>query len=235
MNVEELLRRLSYGELSGLSIGNEGSGLIDEQARPKVIAYINEGLTRLHSRFLLREKALYIQQEEGVSNYHMLSKHAHSRAGQPGASEDLYIIDVDDPFQDDLIKILQVTNSAGITIPLNDAENSKSYFTPQPNLLQIPAPKGGELLAIGYQARHQYIDYDDGAPMLIELPYVLEEALTSYVAYKVFHHMNGPENSAKALEHQANYDRVCVEVADQDLVSQSTATTSAKFYERGFV
>jgi hypothetical protein len=69
----------------------------------------------------------------------------------------------------------------------------------------------------------------------IDLPFTLEGALTAYIAYMVFSHMNGQDNSAKAQEHLSMYDMICGEVTDQDLVSQNGNTTLTKFDKRGFV
>ena len=39
MNIEDLFRNLSYGELSNLALSGEGLGTIVESARPKIVMY----------------------------------------------------------------------------------------------------------------------------------------------------------------------------------------------------
>jgi hypothetical protein len=239
MELLELFRRLSYGELSNLAIGGEGTGVITEDAKPRIIAYTNEALTRLHSRFLLRENVLMLGQIGHLTYYYLLKRFARSE--QPAVIEantpHAYILDSEaEPFQDDVIKVLGVTDSQGAKLALNDSENALSLFTPQPNLLQIPDPVAGALLAVNYQAKHPELQHavPDYGCQLIDLPFTLEGALTAYVAFKVFSHMNGQDNSAKAAEHMTIYEAICSEVQDQDLVSQTQTPILTKFDKRGF-
>ena len=67
MEVLELFRRLSYGELSNLSLGSEGVGAIKDEERGKLISHTNEALLRLHGRFLLRENILFLNQVEHLT------------------------------------------------------------------------------------------------------------------------------------------------------------------------
>jgi hypothetical protein len=237
MQLLELYRRLSYGELSNLAIGGEGVGVITEDAQPRITEYANEALLRLHSRFLLRENILFLRQIDHLTYYYLLKRFARSELKTPPCpnTPHLYILDNDDePFENDLIKILEVMDQDGCKLPLNDSENCKSLFTPQPNLLQIPDPIADRVLSINYQARHPKLTHTDVCQE-IDLPFALEGALTAYIAHKVFSHMNTQESSAKGAEHLQIYDLICQEVADMDLVSQSRATTTLKFHERGFV
>lgn len=234
VNVTELFRRLSYGELSNLSIGAEGSGTVPEASRPKLIAHTNEALLRLYSRFVLKENDLILQLSEFITNYHFLKRFAQSN-DEPTAGDTLYIVDhAGDPYREDLIKVLQVNNAIGQRLPLNDLDNPLSLFTPQPNLLQVPNPVEGQVVGVVYQARHDPLPYDD-MDACIELPVVLEGALTAYIAHKVFSHMNGQEHSIKANEYLGIFDGISQEIVDRDLVNSSSSTTGQKFHDRGFV
>lgn len=233
MNVNELFRRLSYGELSNLSIGGEGSGTIKEDGRNRIINYANEALVRLYSRYVLRENDLIIQLEDYITSYHISCKFALTHEETPGLTR--YIVDHEgDPYTGDFIKALTIYNSVGERLPLNDVGNSMSVFTPQPNTIQVPFPASGEVIGVNYQAKHAPLPYDN-EESCIELPTVLEGALTALIAHKVFLNMNGQENSAKAVEYLATYEGICAEVTDRDLVNSSSSQTSEKFYERGFV
>ena len=108
-----------------------------------------------------------------------------------------------------------------------------SLFTPQPNVLQVPNPVQGQILNVVYQARHPELKYDD-LEACIEVPFVLEGALSAYIAHRVFHHMNGAENSQKSAEYLTLYESICTDVTEKDLVNSSTST-GRKFYDRGFV
>lgn len=234
MNVTDLFQRLSYGELSNLAIGFEGAGTIPEASRPKIISYLNEGLLSLYSRFVLKESSLILELSDFITSYQFTKRFARSNA-TPTAGDTLYIVDhIDDPYKGDLIKVLQVTNGIGERYPLNDPDNTLSMFTPQPNVLQVPNPQTGQVLGVVYQAMHEEIAYDD-YEACIQLPVVLERALLSFIAHKVYHHMNGQENAAKANEYLGIYDGICQEIVDRDLVNSSSSSTGMKFHDRGFV
>ena len=237
MLITELFRRLSYGELSNIALGSEGVGSIPEDGHNRIINYANEALLRLHSRFLLRENILFFEQVPHLTYYYMLKRFARSELTDPPCpnTPHLYILDnEDEPFQDDVIKIMQVIDQDGKIQVLNDIECATSLYTPQPNMLQVPDPVEGMVFAVEYQARHPELKFDDLCQE-IDIPFWLEGALTAYIAHKVFSHMTGQENTAKATDFLAMYEGICAEVQAQDTVSQSKSTTLLKFEARGFI
>jgi len=235
IKVEDLFRRLSYGPLSNLSLAKEGAGEIKEESQGKIVDYINDGLLRLYSRFLLKEAQLILQTIEGLTRYELAPKY-----GQAAhlADEDLdtpvYILDALEPFQSDLIKVLEVFDTEGRRVHLNNAEEPSSVFTPRPSLLQVPYSVNVMALSLIYQAKHVKLEYDEPEAEIL-LPDCLHSALLAYVASEVFSHMNGPENSAKGQEHLAKFDRLCNEALENDLVSTSTSTTNSNFEKRGWI
>lgn len=235
MKVEDLFSKLSYGELSNLNIGNDGRGSIQDEAHPKLIGYIDEGLLSLYGRFVLRENDLMIETRKHITNYHLVAEYAESSGSNVPYP---YIKDLPgEPFENDVIKILTVFDMYGNKVPLNDVDHPNSMFTPMPQTLQVPRPVEAAGLSIGYQARHLPLvqDGDDLLSQNIVLPFVLERALQFYVAAKVYSHINGQENAAKSLEHMQSYEQVCLEVQSNDLVSQSFSTSHSKLNDRGFV
>ena len=234
MKILELFRRLAYGELSNLAI-NGGNGLLAEASHPQMIQYVNEGLLRLYSRFILEEKVILIEQYEHIISYHLKNKFSES-AGADIAYP--YIKDMpDEPFRGDVIKILQVSDELGNVYVLNDKDNPSSLFTPQPDILQIPSPVEGVPLSITYQARHYTLDDRIGKILdqEIDLPFFLEGALQSFVAYKTYSHMNGQENIGKGQENLQAYELICIETEMKDLINQSFHTSHNKLEQRGFV
>lgn len=231
MKLEELLSRLSYGELSNLSIGNEGRGSIKDEDLPKVIAHVNDGLLRIFSRFMLNQKQLLVEQVRHITNYHLIPKFAESS----GSDEPWpYIKDLpDEHFTGDLIRILEVHGEQGEYV-LNDKDDPRSLFTPSPQILQVPFPKAGKPLFVQYQARHIILENED-LEQEITIPFVLEGALQSFVAYKIFSHMNGQDNQVKSQEHLNTYDGICTDVEARDLVNATFATSHHKLEERGFI
>ena len=169
-----------------------------------------------------------------ITNYHLKKEFAESQF-QPGTEHYPYIKDLPrEPFTEDVIKILAVYSSFGQEMPLNDPERADSLFTPQADVLQVPGPVDRAALSVLYQARHPelYVDQPDDP---IELPVVLHGAMRAYIAYQVFDHMNTQEAAAKAQSHQQNFQSICEEAVDRDLVASSSSQTNTRFQRRGWV
>lgn len=234
MNVAELFRRLSYGELSNISLGSEGIGEIECEKTNQIIHYTNEALLRLHSRFMLRESFLALRMHMHITNYNLSSRFASSNPA-PQVGDTLYILDtVQKPFQDDLIKVMGVYDRFNVLYPLNDSGKLSSVFTPQPKVLQIPFPQDLQTVSVTYQAKHPLIAYEN-LEAEINVPDVLEGALTAYIAHLVYSFMNGQENMIKASDHLNRFETICNEVQLNDLVGTSISTTHSKLDDRGFV
>lgn len=235
MNLNQFFESLALGELKNLAMA-ENSTIIPED-RPQIVKLANDGLLALCSKFVLIQRDMMIEMREALTNYHMLKRYAMSQYNEDSPPDRFnlpYIVDnIGEPFQEDVIKILSVYNSFGQKMPLNDLNQPASVFTPQGNVLQVPFPIPGQALTLEYQAKHPKLDHcecDDE----IFLPDVLHSALSAYVAGKVFMHMNTQENTAKGQEHMMNYEMICQDVIDKDLVSTSTVTTNEKLEQRGF-
>jgi len=234
MNIEELFKKLSYGELSNLSLSGEGSGEIIEARQPKLVFYANESLIRLYTRFILKEQDVLIGLVNHITFYHLIDKYAESNWPDSGVDFP-YIKDLNrEPFANDVLKILAVYASNGREIPLNDNEHPASVFTPQANMLQVPRPQTGFSLSLLYQAKHKALSHEDLTQEII-LPDVLHGALRAHIAYQVYSHMNTAEASAKAQEHYNMYESICLDAIDKDMVNTSVSTTSTKFHNRGWI
>lgn len=233
MLVSKLLENLSYGELSNLSLSGEGSGEILEAKRPKIIKYANDGLLRLFSRFVLDYNELLLEQQSFITDYRLTRNHSSSNTERPVDAVPYILDTAAQPFREDIIKIIDAYGVGGHQYPLNDSEKPNSLFTPQPTTLQVPYPVQGALLSVIYQAKHVELAPDD-LTAEIDLPEVLHEALSAYIAYKVFSHMNGQENAVKAAEHLANYESICGSVIENDLVNSSRSTTNERFQRGGW-
>lgn len=236
--LSDLYTDLSNEELSNTALGGDGSGVIREQDRPKILGYINEGLLRLYSRFILKEAEVVIQTCNHITNYHLLKKFAKTQE-TIGTEEFYYILDMNgEPFEEDVIKILGVWGDGAYQYALNDAEDRWSLYTPQYNILQVPYPITRGALSVIYQARHQTLtgqDPESEITSAIDIPDVLYGALKAFVAYKVFSHMNTQESTVKSQEHLVTYETICAEAIDRDLVNTSISSTNTSFEKRGFV
>jgi hypothetical protein len=234
MQVSDLYRDLSLGELSNLSLANEGNGTIKEEAKPRILLYANEALLRIYSRFVIRERDVLVKQYKHITNYHLLPRFAVNAGAAMNIEPIRYIHDLpNEPFEQEVLMILAVFNSDGLKLPLNDEHQPLSVFTPQVNVLQVPVPEDGKMLNLAYQCAHEKLTNDPDS--YIWVPEVLKGAFTAYIAYKVFSHMNTQESTAKAQEHMAVYDGICTELEVKNTLSTSISTSFNLFEARGFV
>lgn len=72
MNLGTFFQSLSFGELSNLSIGENGAGTIKEAEQDRVASYTNKALTLLYSRLPHNVDYVILEQQEGV-NYSFLA------------------------------------------------------------------------------------------------------------------------------------------------------------------
>lgn len=242
MDLNELFRRLAVGELSNLSMANSVTGEIEPDDHAKLVLHANDGLKKLHTRFPLKEGNLILIQEGFRTRYSLSSKFAMSNYAA-NAGHSFYIQDTDkEPFKDDIIKVTAVFNRHGREMPLNKGSQLSlmnlrgelnAVFTPSPTVLQIPHPENGAPIGVQYQAGHPLLSADD-LTQEIDIPEFLTEALTAYVASKVFKNMNTQENTIKGQEHLSTFEAICVEAVEQDLISTGTSTSNVRFFENGW-
>ena len=234
MHLQEFLARLSYGPLSNLALGSDGSGVIAPAQVTRLTRLTEQGLLALYGRFVLQSKELLIRASRSRTSYPLIRAHALS---DPTIGIDKFIIDTPAvPFQGDVLRVLQVFDEYGCERALNDTGNETGVFTPAPDILQLPLDPGGTRAVDGYsvlyQARHPALT-GENPPLLV--PDSLLSALEANVAYHVFTAMNGQEHSAKGAEWLSRYEMLCAEVEGRDLVSSSVTTTHSKLHDRGFV
>jgi hypothetical protein len=233
MNISELFVDLSYGELSTLSLAGEGNGTITDAGKERVIRFANDGLLKLYTRFVLKQNDVLIELVDWITNYHLSKKFAESQQGI-STQTDLYIKDLwREPFAEDVIRILEVFNSYGILLPLNDEDNAESLFTPQGNVLQVPNPVGGVALSITYQAKHPLLALTD-LTQEIELPDVLMPALKQWIAHRAFGQLQTQEAQGMSQGALATFESICNEVVGNDLVSTSLSSSSNRFQKNGW-
>ena len=72
MNLGTFFQSLSFGELSNLSIGENGAGTIKEAEQEKITHFTNQALTQLYSKFPHNVDYVILEQQEGV-NYSFLA------------------------------------------------------------------------------------------------------------------------------------------------------------------
>lgn len=241
MKLCDYLVQLSYAELGNLRVGKDGTGNgIKPEKIPYVVNCINEALLRLYSRFVLKTNSVMIECNEVRTRYHLNSKHSWLNATEEDKANpefcDKYIVDdPEHPFTNDIIKILNVTSSEGITVPLNNHVSPISVFTPVFDVLEVPLAVPGVVLTVVYQAKHIHLDFGKNPEQELNVPESLLGALSSYVAYLVYSNMNTQEAVANAQKYLANYQAIIQENIDMDLVHASYSQDNTKFRMNGWM
>ena len=235
MNLQDFCKRLANGRLSNTSMVEDSSGLIIKVAhRPKVIDAINEGLIRLYTRFILNEKDVVIGLKDSITSYHLNSLYSESLAPQVGV---VYpdILDGDsEVFINDVIRIMAVYGNDGVKLPLNNATESTSVFTPVFDTVRISDPITNQRITVVYQAKHATL-VNTSPLQEITLPDTLYGALEAYVAYLLFADINSDDAKFKSDKQLMRYEEICGDVRLTDAVSSTTLQSNIKFMNRGWV
>lgn len=187
ITLQELFDTLAYGELSNLAVGNSPLNTINEATYPKIVSHINLGLLDLYKRFHLRQGEVKVHQYPGITTYNLRAEHI----GVVGTMDDeLYLeVDASNAFQDDVLKVTQVFNSIGDELPLNNAVDSLSVFTPSFDVLKTPLYDPLEIISVIYRARYPKIVVAapfDPSTFQLHIPDYIVEPLLFYVASRVF-------------------------------------------------
>lgn len=214
MTLLDILKDLTYGELSGLAIGNliidESENEPDPHVYERVVGYINLGLKEIYKRFFLRSKEIYVQQYDQITTYKLHSAFAQTNTASTEPIK--YIMDtVDDPFEDDILKIEEVYDEEGNKLALNDVTDELSIFTPSFRHIQIPNPNNENMLAVQYRACHPKISTSlatEPEDVEVELPNSLHVALLQYVGYRA----NIRTNMEKSADFWQQFEKSCLHV-----------------------
>jgi hypothetical protein len=229
--LDGILTDLSHGVLSNLSIGKDGAGEIPDADQARVVSLVNQGLARLHSRFILSRKELTIRTIEGRHEYPLRLAHADSSSD---ISEKFIEDSEADPFQDDVIRVLKVFDAEGSELTVNSNDTPYGLTTRKPNELKFVEVLDGERFQVLYQAGHKKLEATDLTDELV-LPEPLYEALECYVGNKVLRAMNGQEHRAQANDLLEMYEAICREFEEKDLGRGSLTSANTKFEHWGFV
>jgi len=205
MRLSKIFEHLTHNTLSNLSIGHDEIGEVSPDKYPKLITLVNAGLIDLYTRFALRTRDITIQLSDGKNIYPLTIAFAESNTA---SIETKYILDATTfyKFTDDIISIDEVYNEIGQRVPLNESDNESSVFTPSPSVLQVPYTSRENVLSILYRALPDEIAVSvlDPSAEEVDLPYHFLEALTSFIAWKMYTPIDGAENP-KGRIHQGNY------------------------------
>lgn len=226
--LKDIFDALAFGELSGISLGSTGE--IDEDDYPQIISHINMGLTALYKRFNLKQQELILYQQEDVSLYYL---HADRVGALADMDDTVYILyNENNPFEDDLLKVLAIYDEDEDLVPLNNRNNDDSVFTPSPDILKMTPEDPVEYRTITYQANHPKIvitDSFDPDRYELEAPEFLKEALLLYVAGRVFRSKKRgtDKGPSEASTFMIEYETACMKLQVFGLIPEDDESTSS--------
>lgn len=230
--VSDVYKALALTTLKSAGFITDDKIGIEDWGKPEVLALINEGLTRLHSRFQLKTNNCIVEMKEGRTDYPLQKIYSYEYF-DPTKVQYPFIMDTpQEPFQEDVIKILEVYDSRGNRRTLNDTgSNSEGLFTPRPDTLQVLWPRKFEALNVQYQAKHPDVS-EEG--QYVDLPETLYSALENWVGYRYHTGLNTEGSTAKAAEYLQLYESICGEITNHALVGHTDSFTNTKFEKRGW-
>lgn len=235
MKLEELFTQLSYGELSNLKMGDEGSGDLTVTDQKKIINHTQQALTNLYSRFCHNKDFVTLRQDGDITKYRIHPSHAVNHT-TPANLLPRYIIDsIAEPFEQPIIKIRSIkrikedgtlcTNE----LLINDDTREGSIKTLSYDRIMITKPVHDEELFVEIQLNHPVIPLPVDLNYEIQLAPALEEALILKVASRIFASMNGEENLMKASTLSSGYEQICQMVTAEDLLQISSSEDANRF------
>lgn len=235
MKVSELFTRLSYGELSNLSMSMEATGSINPASHARLLQATNSALQDMFSRIHLLTRELLIESIDWKSVYYLRKEFAAMNT----ASTEPYKYILDTPnnlFTGDVVKVMLVSNEVGDILPLNDAEQWASVFTPHFDAVQLTHVGSGQVFSVTYQALHPKLltTGEDVLEQDIRVPSLLEDMLCLKVAHGIFSPMSGQEFTLKAQQLENAYESRIIELDQKNLLMDAGMSTNVKLHLRGF-
>ena len=201
MQLDELLEILAFGELAGTANVDNATDQILPDKYPKVISYINRGLTQLHTLFLLKEDIVTVRHLANKTTYFL-----HSDFSDETGGLDPYISDSPfKPFNDNILMIEYMNDELGDPLVVNDYEDPLSYFTPGHITVEVNVINPETVFHVIYRANHDVLPSQpaDPALVLVNIPRNFIDALCYFVASKAFASINSSDSrKASVLLHQ---------------------------------
>lgn len=224
MKLSDVLDSLKYGELKTVPLG--GYGQKENKYLTELKHHINFSLRKLYERFPLLEKEIILETSEDKSVYILDSKYCLSN------NPEGYIDDSMEEFNTSVILVLSVFDSMGNSFGIN--EGGRSIYLPSYRTIQIPEDYLGSSFYITYRASPVLIG--EMEPDLdIPIPDYLEEALLSYINYRVNKALGNDTGLQLAAMAKSDFELLCLEVDNRNFLNEHSPSEHTKFKEKGWV
>lgn len=235
MLLSDFLKHLAYGELSQLSIGVSNNGEIAEKDYPKVISFLNLGLTQLHTKLPLIWSEMLVRINPLNHEYILSSKYALSTNTSFALCDNFYILDRATPYKDTLLKIEEVNSESGHTYTINDRSDEDTVYVPKYNVLNFAQPKD-EMVSVLYRANHELLPMSRTIDLSteIDVPDVCIEPLMTYIVSKLLSGLSNVEGIQEAAAFSNKFELQIQAIEDAGLVPVDKPTNQ-RIWREGWV
>ena len=212
MKLEELFKKLSYGELSNLAVAVDASGTIKKEKQNQIVQLINEGLKKLHARLPISEENETVELTTSAQDH---------------------------DFIDDALIVTAILTKEGQSVPFTVGQEIYDSVYVYQEQVHLPAKLKDvtDSVQITYRKRHATIEPvtdADSLAQVITLPEELEPALSAYIAFRLYAGMNTQDAQITAANYRALYEQSINDVLGTGLLADALLPMD-KFDRRGFV
>ena len=220
----DVIDSVRYGELSMLSIGGEGQGVVSQKNYPQLATSINAGLTALYTRFFLKEGHAYLELVPEQTDYAL-------RYADLGKLERAY---TDKKFE---CSINDLNNPLSLML-----QGQRALYVPPDIVNQdqnLPEQLKTAGLQLFYRALHPKIDtessgYFDIEDIELELPSQFMEALGYYIASRHTTPLDMTGQFHAGNNYSAKFEQAC-KVLETVNVSVDRQANSDRLIRNGWV
>jgi len=226
MLLTEILDSLAGSELANLNCVVDGAVL--EAKIPAIVTAINIGLVKLYTRFQLKRRLLTLKVTSTQLVYSLVSANAVS------VNVGGYILDVDDPFTNDIIQLLTMTSTAGNNIRF-DGFNGVMLLNPK--TFRFAEAPDDDTYVIEYVARPAKVVYVDNTDIEVDLPDAYLPPLLAYVASRFYSPVGialDSNRSSLDVSYLQRYETEC-QLLENKGINTGSYLESDNFTQHGFI
>lgn len=226
MLLTEILDSLAGSELANLNCVVDGAVL--EAKIPAIVTAINIGLVKLYTRFQLKRRLLTLKVTSTQLVYSLVSANAVS------VNVGGYILDVDDPFTNDIIQLLTMTSTAGNNIRF-DGFNGVMLLSPK--TFRFAEAPDDDTYVIEYVARPAKVVYVDNTDIEVDLPDAYLPPLLAYVASRFYSPVGialDSNRSSLDVSYLQRYETEC-QLLENKGINTGSYLESDNFTQHGFI
>jgi hypothetical protein len=240
--LDEFFHLLANSEMATRAVGNSLQESIKPEAYPKVVNAVNLGLIRVCRELIVRKNKLKLHQQTGILRYYFKSEYA---AALEDIGGEYYLEeDLDDPFQEDVLRPLTATDSNGNTVYIDDEDHPYDFFTYRQEAIEIAAPCDGgrealDIFEITYQAKHpKIIVTENFNPAMTELD-IPDVAIEPLILVTANYLIRKPTKLAKGEIHpgaglMAEFNNAIRSLKQDGFYSPVTESTATRYQRKGF-